>query len=187
MCSEKASAHITIRVKVVENNSTVEIWKDINNWPLHQVSSLGRVRVLPGGRIGQRIASGIELRKLSYCNGYMTIRQRKRLLRVHHLVLNAFVGPCPPGYECRHLNDDRSDNRWPENIVWGTRVENQGDRISHGTSNRGERHGMSKLTDSEVLEIRNRLHVTQRELSKEYGVTQGAISRIRSGQAWKFV
>ena len=28
-----------------------EIWKDINGWPLHQISNKGHVRVLPGGKV----------------------------------------------------------------------------------------------------------------------------------------
>ena len=44
---------------------------------------------------------------------------------VHQLVLEAFVGPCPPGHQCLHKNNNPADNRWPENIRWGTHAENQ--------------------------------------------------------------
>jgi HNH endonuclease len=39
---------------------------------------------------------------------------------VHRLVLEAFAGPCPEGAEPRHLNGDRADNRWPQNLEWVT-------------------------------------------------------------------
>ena len=34
-----------------------------------------------------------------------------KMEKVHRLVLEAFVGPNPPGLECCHNNGDPSDNR----------------------------------------------------------------------------
>ncbi|QZE10566.1 hypothetical protein SEA_SCOOBYDOOBYDOO_251 [Mycobacterium phage ScoobyDoobyDoo] len=53
---------------------------------------------------------------------------------VHRLVLEAFVGPCPPGMETRHLDDDPSNNRL-SNLCWGTRLENTMDRVQNGIHN----------------------------------------------------
>lgn len=50
---------------------------------------------------------------------------------VHHLVLDAFVGPRPAGTECRHLNGVPSDNRLV-NLQWGTSSENSFDVVRHG-------------------------------------------------------
>ena len=50
---------------------------------------------------------------------------------VHHLVLEAFVGPKPTGKECRHLNGNPADNRL-ENLQWGTSSENSYDVVRHG-------------------------------------------------------
>jgi len=76
----------------------------------------------------------------------------KRL--VHQLVLETFVGPCPPGCESRHLNDDPADNRL-ENLRWGTRKENSDDRARNNEgvyhvgrtcrTTAAERHRMRKL------------------------------------------
>ncbi|WP_423203306.1 HNH endonuclease signature motif containing protein [Mycobacterium intracellulare] len=69
-------------------------------------------------------------------NGYLVVSvyagQRARQRYVHHLVLETFVGPRPPGQECRHLNGDRTDNRLC-NLRWGTHSENQFDQVAHGT------------------------------------------------------
>ena len=46
-------------------------------------------------------------------------------------VLEAFVGPCPPGLEACHGNDVADDNRL-ENLRWDTRTENQLDRVRNG-------------------------------------------------------
>jgi hypothetical protein len=49
---------------------------------------------------------------------------------VHRLILETFVGPRPPGKQCRHLNGDSLDNRL-ENLAWGTFHENFADRLAH--------------------------------------------------------
>jgi hypothetical protein len=182
--------------KVLEITMAEEIWKDIETipyyqaeWPFHQVSNLGRIRVLPGGTVGgKRVVKAIEIRTLSrQDSGYMTIKQGKNMMYVHRLVLNAFVGPCPPDQECRHLNGNRSDNRWPENIKWGTKEENTEDRARHGMDPVGERNMQAKLTESEVLEIKGLPHLSDRELAKKFGVSYGTIWKIRSGRTWSHV
>lgn len=51
---------------------------------------------------------------------------------VHAIVLETFVGPCPPGLECCHENGDPSDNR-VSNLRWDTRSSNVQDALRHGT------------------------------------------------------
>jgi HNH endonuclease len=51
---------------------------------------------------------------------------------VHRVVLETFVGPCPPGLETRHLNGRPSDNRLV-NLAWGSTAEQVADKIAHGT------------------------------------------------------
>jgi hypothetical protein len=174
-----------------------EVWKDIKTipycqaeWPFHQVSNRGRIRVLPGGTVvGRRRVTEIEFRKIyPDSDGYMRVSQGNQgkiiFHQIHILVLNQFVGPCPPEKECcRHLNGNPADNRWPENLEWGTFKENQEDRVRHGTSTRREGNGRAKLTNLQILEIK-KSHLTQRELAKEYKVSQGTISKIQLGQTW---
>lgn len=47
------------------------------------------------------------------------------------MVLNAFVGPPPPGFEGCHKDGDRANNAL-SNLYWGTRSDNQRDRVRHG-------------------------------------------------------
>jgi hypothetical protein len=63
-----------------------------------------------------------------------------RTRKVPHLVLEAFVGPCPPGQECCHANDIGDDNRWPENLRWDTPSANELDKVRNG------RHPMANKT-----------------------------------------
>lgn len=107
---------------------------------------------------------------------------RKQCL-VHRLVLEAFVGPCPEGMECRHLNGNPADNRL-ENLRWGTHADNMQDRVVHGTNCRGAAHYKAVLTDEQVREIKRRYKhgvVTQATLAEEFRVSRPHIAQILRG------
>ena len=104
---------------------------------------------------------------------------------VHRLVLEAFRGPCPAGYQARHLNGDPKDSRLA-NLVWGTPKENTGDQVRHGTRRRGTRVYNAKLTETAVIEIRRKGGSTLR-LAREYGVGRSTIDRVLKGESWGHV
>ncbi len=109
---------------------------------------------------------------------------------VHLLVLECFKGVCPPGMEARHFPDRSPSNNCVDNLVWGTRQENQIDRVTHGTSNRGERCAVCKLTEEKVRRIRylrERFNTTFTELSLAFNVNPGTIHAITKRRTWKHV
>lgn len=57
---------------------------------------------------------------------------KQRQMKVHRLVLEAFVGPCPDGMEGCHANGNPADNRL-ENLRWDTHSSNVADSVEHGT------------------------------------------------------
>ena len=84
-----------------------------------EVSDLGRVRELDGTLLSPRKAR----------DGYPVVHG----IKLHRLVLEAFVGPRPRGQMCCHA-DDNPDNNRLDNLRWGTSRENQQDRIrNHST------------------------------------------------------
>jgi hypothetical protein len=111
----------------------------------------------------------------------------KRKRYVHQLVLDAFVGACPEGMECRHLDNNPSNND-VSNLAWGTKKENEADKIGNNTTNRGSRNGMAKLTEAQVEEIRKRYasgNVTQESIGLEFGVSGGTVCRIVNLKGYK--
>jgi hypothetical protein len=110
----------------------------------YEVSDRGRVRSLDrreritGPKAGFRRRRG-QMMQLSTMpsTGYLCVhlsRDDKMVTRsVHSLVLEAFDRPCPDGMECLHGPGGQQDNRWPENIRWGTRSENTLDQVTQGT------------------------------------------------------
>ena len=106
--------------------------------------------------------------------------------RVHRIVLEAFVGPCPSDMVCRHLDGNPLNNN-SDNLKWGTCAENQKDRSIHGTSNKskmynmGESHPSSKLKESEVRNIIELYHLgiySLKDLAKEYNVYYTTIQKL---------
>lgn len=75
----------------------------------------------------------------------------------------------------------------PHHLEWKTRLENDRDKIIHGTTTRGERNAASKLNDAEVAAIRFCYEfsgVSQHKLAKYFGVQQTAISKIVNWRHW---
>ncbi len=53
-----------------------------------------------------------------------------QIAQIHRSLLETFIGPCPEGMECRHLDGDPLNNNLG-NLKWGTRYENMQDKIIH--------------------------------------------------------
>ena len=63
---------------------------------------------------------------------YKSVGINGRHYLIHRLVLETFIGPCPEGEVCRHLDGDKRNNSL-NNLCWGTLKENTQDAIRHGT------------------------------------------------------
>lgn len=109
-------------------------------------------------------------------------KNKKRYNRyVHRLVLETFVGPCPPKMECRHLDGNPQNNNL-ENLRWDTRSKNQIDAVKHGT------HRTVKLTEQDVrmvVYMWRTKEFTQTEIAKLYDVTPSNIGCIVNKKSWK--
>ena len=90
--------------------------------------------------------------------GYMkvsiSINNKIETKYVHRLVLNAWKGECPHGYEARHLDGNKKNNSL-ENLEWSSKSENNMDKWKHGTMMHGSSHINSKLTKQNVIDARN--------------------------------
>src|SRR5205823_1039103 len=122
--------------------------------------------------------------KLGTAKGYHRVMLhinglRQRVL-VHHLVATTFIGPRLPGMQINHKNGIKTDNR-PQNLEWVTSKDNNIHALVTGLRRGpfGEKAPNSKLTQSEIVEIRRLGPTTlQRELAERFGVTSSHISNI---------
>ncbi len=164
------------------NPTTSVEYRDIPDYPGYRVgtdcsvwSCLGI-----GGLLHGAITSNWRRKTLHVSKqGYHAVRLRRQTITVHTLMLSAFVGPKPPGHECRHLNGNRLDNRL-DNLAWGTHAENISDSFRHGTNGKGMKSHTPKLTDDEVREIRRLRaeNVCRRQVAARFGVTMATITRV---------
>lgn len=104
---------------------------------------------------------------------------------VHVIVCEAFHGPRPPGHEVAHRNGDQLDAR-PANLEWKTHADNEADKIDHDTWARGERHGMARLGERDVLTIRESSE-SAAALAVRYSTTAHNIRMIRRGETWRYL
>lgn len=157
----------------------------MENW-LPVVGYEGKYEVSDNGRVRRADTKKIKMLTVGASDPrpYVGLWEANKVavFRPHTLVMTAFVGPRPTGLECCH-NDGNPANNHLSNLRWDTSKNNHADKVRHGTTNRGERCGMAKLTEAQVRAIRSdtRLH---RVIADEYGVRSSAISRIKNGKRW---
>ena len=77
----------------------------------------------------------------------------------------------------------------PEHLYWGTSKQNINDRIKDETNFIGERHPNSKLTEQQVMEIREKREkgIKRVILAKEYGINPPAITKIMQRKTWSYL
>lgn len=110
---------------------STEEWRPVVGYEGHyEVSDQGRVRVAKRRYFGKIMST------TSVGDPYPALQlwrdSKPRVLRVHRLVLEAFVGPRPDGLLARHLDGDPTNNALT-NLRWGTYSENGLDSVRHGT------------------------------------------------------
>lgn len=163
-----------------------EQWRPVRGYEgFYEVSDFGRIRSSARQGTDGRV---LRLKESRPC-GYQRIRLyrdgRGEAKKVHRLVLEAFVGPCPTGMEACH-NDGRRNNNRLTNLRWGTRKENCADARQHGTVARHERNGQAKLTIEKVGLIREMRQQgrSYQSIARAFGVSRDTARSAAVGDTW---
>lgn len=174
-------------------------WEEIK--PGYRVSNTGRVQsCVTRGRTPRVGTEWRDLKLNRLKSGHLQVWLGRGDCRyVHALVLEAFVGPCPPGMEACHFPDRDPSNNRLDNLRWGTRKENYEDSVKHGTAflrageRRGEDHPYAKLDEPTVriiMTLRNLCDYGSRTICVFLDLDtkmQGAVDGIIRGQSWNHV
>ncbi|WP_172188879.1 NUMOD4 domain-containing protein [Lentilactobacillus kribbianus] len=165
-----------------------EVWKSINS--MYQVSNMGRIR--SNRRVFDYSNNSYTDWKLlipgNNGKGYLYVHgdNQNRLGYVHRLVAEAFIENPKGLKEINHKDGDKSNNK-SENLEWTDRKGNITHAYKKGLIGSGVKHWDSKLN---IDDIQNIFHlsfkgITQREISKEIGVSQNTISDVLRGRYYK--
>jgi len=172
--------------------------RSIPGYPEYGISTDGKVWVYARRDNRGRISGGRFLRPWTSKSGHLKISigraERKKREYIHRLVLEVFVGPCPAGMECRHL-DGNPQNNHLSNLRWGSHKENVHDAIQHGTNSpppawAGSKNSQAKLTEAQVEVIFHGYHdgaANMAELSRAFNITLTNISYIVHKRSWKHI
>lgn len=179
--------------------SVAEEWRAVEQYEgWYEVSNLGRVRSLSRivncgvaykRRTRERILKPIIGRTSVYPTASLSKAGSKpRISQVHRLVAAAFLGPVPCGKEVNHKNGIKADARLC-NLEYVTHAQNIRHAMDTGLWREpgtptvwGERHGMARLSNDNVRELRSlaATHSTK-ELAAMFGIstcyTQQIVSR----------
>ena len=179
--------------------NTPERWLAVVGYEgFYEVSDLGRVRslnrIVRGNGFCTQLRTGRILRPDSRRHGYQMVMFSSCSVRtrelVHRVVLKAFCGLPLPGMQADHIDCDPSNNRL-SNLRWVTPAENQRHSIAKGrrADFRGENHGQSRLTDSDVREIRRQYASGIRtvRIAETFGIHPGTALSIAKRRYWKHV
>lgn len=119
------------------------------------------------------------------CRERKRLRVRGRRMRASRLAWELTHGPIPVGLFVLHTCDNGACVR-PTHLFLGTQADNVADMVTKGRQAVGELHGKAKLTNAEVLRIKQRLAAGIKPpiIAAEFCVSRTSILDIRSGRTW---
>ena len=122
-------------------------------------------------------------------HGYGTLRANGRNVVAHRFSWELVNGPIPSGLIVCHSCDMPACVN-PAHLFLGTDADNIADKVSKGRHYHGEAHHKAKLTEHDVLFIRERWAaggVSQRHLAKTFSIDPSLVSDIVRRKRWKHI
>lgn len=164
-------------------------WKDIPGYEgLYQACTDGEIRSLPrkttrGGLMS--FYSDKSNRHVVYQRPTMRLSKdgKTKLHHVCRLVAKTFIPNTENKPEVNHIDFNPCNND-VRNLEWTTRKENHTHSVIKGRMARGGGHGMAKLNEVQVSEIRSSQD-KPKDIATRYGVCRQTIYRIKNFRNWK--
>ncbi len=163
----------------------MEIFKKIKGYEYYHISNLGYVKSLKFNKeiILKNVISG---GGGGYYSVVLCLNNIKKRHFIHRLIAEYFIQNPENKPQVNHKNGIKTDNR-VENLEWCTSKENTRHAHNTGLVNiKGENHYKSKLTESDVVFIRNSKK-SNSELANLFNVDRSNIRYIRIYKSWRHI
>ena len=176
-----------------------EIWLPIPGYEgFYEASCLGLIRSV--SRFAQR-SNGAKFKKHGrilapqwanrrYASVSISVNGLIKTVPVHRLVARTFVPNPLCLSEVNHIDGQRSNNA-ASNLEWVSRAQNNDHAIKTGLKPPvlGSRHGMAKLSEDQVIEIRKLRSsgVKGVDVARIFNITPQAVSEIHRKKYWTHI
>jgi hypothetical protein len=160
-----------------------EVWKPVKEFEeYYLISSLGNVQTIKTGKLRK-----IQINEDGYLCLLFCVNHKRNIKYIHILKAEAWI-PNPLNLpEVNHI-DGNKQNCDISNLEWCTRKHNVIHAYKTGLMNpvHGEKSGQSKLTNIQVIEIRNlKGKIRGNKVAIMYGVDKSTIYDIFHNRIWK--
>lgn len=179
-----------------------EVWRNVIVYEgVYQISNFGNIKSLERffiknkkGGMGKMAVyqpesmRAIREKKFGYLACSYWENNKVKHILVHREVAKHFI-PNPKKYpQVLHKDDNPRNARW-DNLEWGTQSKNIQDCADKGRGFIGSKNGNSKLTEEDILKIRNFISngESARSIAKIFGVAHFQILSIKNRKTWKHV
>jgi 5-methylcytosine-specific restriction endonuclease McrA len=119
-------------------------------------------------------------------NGYGYFKYKGKRYQAHRLsfyLTHGYLSDLMVLHSC-----DNSDCVRPEHLKEGTHEKNMRDKIKRNRQAKGASHGMAKLTENDVIEIREMTNqkIPYKIIGKKFKISRETIGKIKSGKSWNY-
>lgn len=178
-----------------------EIWKDILEFPDYSISNTGKVLNKITMKERKPIEHRYSKKRNQVGNEYLFVnlyygqkqkpRRKSKMLYLHRLIAQAFI-PNPENKPCINHKDCNKQNNKIENLEWVTYSENTVHGVKNGLISgcKGENCGKSKLTEEEVLQIREIYSLKKysfSQIGKMFNIGSSNVEAIGKRKTWKHI
>lgn len=158
----------------------MEVWKKVEGFENYEVSNFGNVKSLNYNGTNKEKFLKIRFLKTGYCRVNLCKNGKSTDFYIHRLVAISFLLKKDIDNQVNHLDGNKLNNN-VSNLEWCNQSENMIHSYKIGLQKIGEKNSKSKLSNTNVLEIK-KSKLPYPELANKFNVSKSLICMIKKGK-----